>query len=40
MTMHYIKRCRHCNITYNYQASGEGCNRDENDDRFCPNFRL
>ncbi len=32
----YTKRCRHCNSSYQYQASGGGCDRDTNDDRYCP----
>lgn len=31
-----MTRCRHCQKPYNYQASGFGCGRKENDDRYCP----
>ncbi len=30
------KRCRQCRTGYNYQASGEGCQRAENDEHYCP----
>lgn len=33
---HKEKRCTHCKIRYYYQASGEGCGDDYNDDRYCP----
>lgn len=36
MTSHHMKRCVHCQVVYAYQASGSGCGRAENDDRYCP----
>lgn len=32
----YYKRCKHCQIVYTYQGSGDGCQRAENDPRYCP----
>lgn len=30
------KYCIHCGIRYLYQASGYGCHRAENNDKYCP----
>lgn len=32
---HTYKRCTHCGIRYEYQQSGAGCGRPENDSRYC-----
>ena len=32
----YRRRCKHCKIRYNYQASGEGCFENFNDGTYCP----
>jgi hypothetical protein len=34
--MHYMKRCRHCKTVYTWQASGEGCFHELNDEDYCP----
>lgn len=34
--MHYMKRCIHCRTVYTYQASGNGCHHELNDDNYCP----
>lgn len=31
-----LTRCEHCGIVYKYQASGHGCFRPENHQRYCP----
>jgi len=31
-----LTRCTHCGDVYSYQASGDGCNRNENDPHYCP----
>lgn len=36
MTTHRSVRCSHCKIIYNYQPSGEGCDRETNDSVYCP----
>lgn len=33
------KNCIHCGVIYTYQSSGEGCHRDENDDKYCPSCK-
>lgn len=37
--MHYMKRCRHCNTIYAWQASGDGCFRELNDEDYCPDCK-
>ena len=34
------RRCKHCQSSYNYQASGEGCFREENDGDYCPDCMM
>jgi hypothetical protein len=36
---HIYKRCTHCGIRYEYQQSGAGCERPENDNRYCPSCK-
>lgn len=31
-----FKNCKHCGCTYKYQASGEGCLDELNDNEYCP----
>lgn len=31
-----LKRCIYCGNIYSYQASGQGCFEETNDDRYCP----
>jgi len=37
--MHYTKRCKHCNTVYAWQASGEGCFHELNDETYCPDCK-
>lgn len=37
--MHITKRCRHCNTVYSFQASGEGCFHELNDETYCPDCK-
>jgi rubredoxin len=37
--MHLIKRCRHCKTVYTWQASGEGCFNELNDETYCPDCK-
>jgi phage FluMu protein Com len=37
--MHYTKRCKHCNTVYSWQASGEGCFHELNDEKYCPDCK-
>jgi len=37
--MHYMKRCKHCNTVYTWQASGEGCFHELNDETYCPDCK-
>jgi rubredoxin len=34
-----MKRCRHCNTVYAWQASGNGCFHELNDERYCPDCK-
>jgi hypothetical protein len=36
MTSHRYKRCAHCRSVYEWQSSGSGCQRQENDIKYCP----
>lgn len=32
----HLKRCKYCDKVYHYQASGNGCFRETNDENYCP----
>lgn len=34
--MHFMKRCKHCKTVYTWQASGDGCFHELNDENYCP----
>jgi rubredoxin len=34
-----MKRCRHCNTVYAWQASGNGCFHELNDETYCPDCK-
>jgi len=39
MVTHAYVRCQHCQVGYSYQSSGEGCHKDTNDSRYCPDCK-
>lgn len=37
--MHFMKRCKHCKTVYAWQASGNGCFHELNDETYCPDCK-